>query len=218
MSDTFQLDPSPEEWLTNVRIDNLRAELGDAVSLMSQAGVLQKVLSYWIRRELGETEDDPSASISWARSQWEHRLDNLFLQRKDSLDEVSCRILRVKNQGLALELYHRLKAKESTFDQLSMQFGIGPEKFNGGLYKQQPLVNLPGNLGRFLRKLKPGDIAKPIKIGKIFVVVQLNTYIPAEHGETTARKLLDLELEHWLNGMTTHLESLLSSSTKQELL
>ena len=80
MSDTFQLDPSPEEWLTNVRIDNLRAELGDAVSLMSQAGVLQKVLSYWIRRELGETEDNPTASISWARIQWGHRVDNLFLQ------------------------------------------------------------------------------------------------------------------------------------------
>ena len=161
MSNTFQMDPAPEEWLTTARIDNLRSELSEAVSLMTQAGVLQKVLNCWIRRELGETEENPSASISWARSQWEHRLDNLFLQRKDCLDEASCRMLRVNNQGLALELYHRLQAQEATFSELSMRYGVGPEKFHGGLFKQQRLVNLPGSLGQFLRKLEVREMDAP---------------------------------------------------------
>ena len=209
MSDTFQMDPSPEEWLTTARIDNLRAELGDAVSLMSQAGVLQTVLIYWIRRELGETEENPSASISWARSQWEHRLSNLFLQRKDCLDEASCRILRVNNQGLALELYHRLQGNEATFEELSMQYGVGPEKFHGGLWKLQPLVSLPGNLGQFLRKLKPGELTKPLRIVDQFVIVQLINFVPAVYGEASKLKLLELELKVWLERMCTHLESLL---------
>ena len=213
MSDTFQMDPAPEEWLTNVRIDNLRSELGDAVSLMSQAGVLQKVLSYWIRRELGETEDDPSASISWARSQWGHRLDGLFLQRKDWLDQASCRLLRVNQQGLALELYHRLLNEEATFVQLSQQFGVGPERFHGGLYKLQTLNRFSGGLGQLLRKLEPGELTKPIRMGKQFGIIQLTDFVPAIHGEASSLKLLELELQRWVDGMNSYLESLVLSKT-----
>ena len=127
-------------------------------------------------------------------------------------------MLRVNDQGLALELYHRLKARESTFAELSMQFGVGSEKFHGGLFKQQALENLPGTLGQFLRKIEPGEPTKPLKLGKQFVIVQLESYVPAEYGEATSSKLLDLELQQWLDGMTTHLEALLNSSSKQELL
>ncbi len=218
MSDTFQMYPAPEEWLTTARIDNLRSELGDAVSLMSQAGVLQTVLSYWIRRELGETADDTSVVISWARSQWGHRLDNLFLQHKDCLDEASCRMLRVNDHGLALELYYRLKAQEVTFAELSMQFGVGSERFHGGLFKQQSLSSLPGNLGQFLRKLRPGEITKPLKIGGQFMIVKLENFTPAVLGESIETKLLNIELQRWLDGMTTHLEALLRSLLKQESL
>ena len=218
MSDTFQLDPSPEEWLSSARIDKLRAELGDAVPLVISAGVLSTVLRCWIRRELGETECNSSASISWARNQWGHRIDNLFLQHKDYLDEASCRLLRVKDQGLALELYHRLQAKESTFDELSLQFGVGSEKFHGGLFRQQTLVSLPGGIGQFLRKLEPGELTKPLKFGKMYAIIQLSSFVPAVYNETTALKLLDLELQKWLDGMTSHLEVLLSSLPKQVLL
>ena len=87
---------------------------------MSQAGVLQKVLSYWIRRELGETEDDPSASISWARSQWGHRLDGLFLQRKDWLIKqvVDC----CESINRPCQSHHRFN-EEATFEELSQRFG-----------------------------------------------------------------------------------------------
>ena len=213
MNDMFPLDPSPDEWLSTERIDSLEVELGASVPLLDQAGVLKAVLQCWIRRELGETDDNPTALISWARSQWEHRLDSLFLQRKDCLDEASCRILRVKKQGLALELYHRLQAQESTFDELSMRFGAVPEKFHGGLYKQQSLGNLPGNLGHFLRKLKPGELTKPLRIGEQFFIVQLTSFVPAVYGEASKQKLLQLELQQWPDGMTVHLETLVKSQT-----
>ncbi len=213
MSDTYQLDPAPEEWLSTARIANLRSELGDAVSLISQAGVLRSVLSYWIRRELGETEDNQSASISWARSQWGHRLNGLFLQRKDWLDQASCRLLRVTQQGLALELYHRLLNEEATFVQLSQQFGVGPERFHGGLYKLQTLNNLPGGLGQLLRKLEPGELTKPMRMGEQFGIIQLTDFVPAMHGEASSLKLLELELQRWVDGMSSYLESLVKSKT-----
>ena len=213
MSDTSQMDPAPEEWLSTARIDNLRYELGGAVPLMIQAGVLRSVLNCWIRRELGEMKDNSSASILWARNQWEHRLDGLFLQRKDWLDQASCRLLRVNQQGLALELYHRLLNEEETFDQLSQKFGVGPERFHGGLYKLQPLINFPGGLGHLLRKLKPGELTKPMRIGEQFVIVQLSDFVPALLGEDSTLKILDLELKLWVDGMSSHLETLVSSTS-----
>jgi hypothetical protein len=211
MSETFHLDPAPEEWLSSARIDKLRSEMGDAVSLMGHAGVLPAVLRYWIRREVGEKEGNPSASIAWARSQWEHRLDSLFLQRKDWLDQASCQLLRVNQQGLALELYHRLLNKESTFEEVSQQFGVGPERFHGGLYKVQPLKKLPGGLGQLLRKLEPGELSKPLKLGEKFGIVKLCSYVPALYDEASSLKILELELQHWVDGMASHLETLVCS-------
>ncbi len=212
MSNNFVLDPAPEEWLSSARIDKLRSELGDAVSLMSSAGVLPAVFSFWIRRELGETEDNPTGSIAWARCQWGHRLDSLFLQRKDYLDQASCRLLRVNQQGLALELYHRLLNEEATFEELSQRFGNGPERFHGGLYKLQTLTNFPGGLGQVLRKLEPGELTKPMRMGKNFGIIQLTDFVPAIYGEASSLKLLELELQRWVDGMSSHLESLVNWS------
>ena len=213
MNDAPILDPSPEEWLTTDHVDSLRSELGHAVSLMKRAGVLSDVLRCWILRELGETKDDTSEPIAWARNQWGHRLDSLFLQRKDILDEASCRLVRVKQQGLALELYHRLLAQEATFEQVSQQFGLGPERFHGGIFKQQALASYPGNLGQLLRRLESGEISKPLRIGEQFGIIQLKSFVPAVHGEASSLKILQIELKQWVDGMTSHLESLLSSST-----
>ena len=210
MSNIFHLDPPPEEWLSSARIDSLRSELGGAVPLMRDAGVLPDVLRHWIRRELGEKEDNQSVILDWASSQWGHRLDSLFLQRKDWLDEVSCRLLRVSQQGLALELYHRLLNEEATFEEVSFKFGLGSERFNGGLYKQQPLINLPKGLGKLLRKLEPGELTKPLRMGDHFAIVQLNDFIPAVHGKSSSLKILELELQQWVNGMTSHLECLVN--------
>ena len=212
MSDTFQIYPAPEEWLTTALIDNLHSELGDALSLMSQAGVLRSVLSCWIRRELGETVDNPTGSIDWARSQWGHRLNGLFLQRKDWLDQASCRLLRVKQQGLALEIYHRLLNEEATFEEMSQQFGVGPERYHGGLYKLQPLINLPGGLVKLLRNLESGELTKPMRMAEQFGIVQLSDFVPAIHGEASSLKILELELQLWVDGMTSHLETLVNSS------
>ena len=90
MSDNFQLDPAPEEWLSSARIDKLRSDLGDAIHIMSNAGVLPG-LELLIRQNLARRKN-PSAAISWAHIQWGYRLDSLFLQRKDWLDEavVNC--------------------------------------------------------------------------------------------------------------------------------
>lgn len=210
MSDSIALDPAPEEWLSEERLQKLQLELGTSVDLLEHSGVLKQVLKTWIRRELSDPSSD-EAQLAWARNQWGHRFETLYLERKDTLDQASCRMLRVTDAFLALELYHRLKAGEATFEQLSMQFAEGGERFHGGLYKLQPLDQLPGGLGKILRKLHPGELTNPLTFGKWSVLVQLEELVPATRGEETEQRLMEAELDDWLNGMAAVLEARLGS-------
>lgn len=206
------LDPAPEEWLTEERLKSLKSEINTCLPLLRRADVLKQVLSCWVRMELGDVEANSTASLSWAKEQWGHRIDSLFLQSKDELDQASCRLLRVNQQGLALELYHRLLAEEASFEELSRQFGVGKERFNGGLLKRQSLSRFPEDLGRLLRTLQPGQLSKPLRMGKNFGVVQLEEYLPAVLGDESADLLLKEELRKWTEAVAQYLVSLVSLS------
>ena len=213
MSELIVLDPAPEEWLLDERKNRLLSELGASASLLLEADVLDTVLNHWIRRELAGGAVDSEACLDWARKQWGHRLESLFLQHKQDLDQASCRLLRVANSALALEIHHRLLAEEASFEQLSIQFATGSERFHGGFFKLQPLSKFPVGLVKILRNLKPGDISKPLGLGKEFCVVQLNDFVPAVHGEATDHQLLSNQLQQWVHGMSVHLKAQLSSAT-----
>lgn len=212
MSELIVLDPSPEEWFSDERKYRLMSELGASVPLLQEVDVLESVLNYWIRRELSGGSSDSEACLEWARTQWGHRLESLFLQHKQNLDQASCRLLRVANSALALEIHHRLLAEEASFEQLSIQFAIGSERFHGGLFNLRPLSQYPDGLGKILRNLKSGEISKPLRLGKGFCVVQLNEFVPAVHGEATDQQLLSNQLQLWVRGMSAHVKAQLSST------
>ena len=134
----------------------------------------------------------------WAEAQWGHRLETLFLQRKSLLDRASCRLLRVRDKGLALELFHRIKAGEETFAVTARRFGIGPEKAADGLIRLQPLASMPYGLGKILPKLKPGELMPPSRLGKFLALVQLEQFKPARFDDSSRQRLLASELDHWL--------------------
>ena len=211
MSELIVLDPAPDEWLSDERKNRLVAELGASAPLLREVDVLDRVLHHWVRRELAGGAVDSEACLDWARTQWGHRLESLFLQHKQDLDQVSCRLLRVGNSALALEIHHRLLAKEASFEELSIQFAIGSERFRGGLFQLKPLSKFPAGLVKILRNLKPGEISKPLRLGKEFCVVQLNEFVPAVQGEETDQQLLSNQLQLWVQGMSSHVKAQLSS-------
>lgn len=212
MSDHLVLDPAPEEWMTDDRKSRLIEDFASSIQLLEDAEVLDEVLSYWIRREICSSDSSQSSCLEWARAQWGHRLQSLFLQHKNNLDQASYRFIRVPQQGLALEIYHRLLAKEESFEELSIKFGTGSERFHGGLVTLQPLGKLPSSFAKFIRKLKPGNISKPLALGQEFAVVQLQELIPAVQGEIVDQQLLSQELQQWVDGMQAHLKGQLRSS------
>ena len=141
----------------------------------------------------------------WSRRQWEHRLETLYLNQKHNLDQVSCSILRVKNQYLAFELFQRLQCKEMSFEQLSWKYGEGKERSQGGLFIRQRLSAMPDGLREILRKSRPGKVLKPRKMGDWFVLISLEEFSPAQFDAATQDYLLRLELKKWLHAVTNHL-------------
>ena len=149
---------------------------------------------------------------SWAEAQWSHRLETLFLLRKDQLDKASCRLLRVSDKGLALELYHRIKAREDSFAVLAQRHGEGQESTVGGLIPLQALASMPLGLAKVLCRLEPGELLKPTRLGKQFALVQLDLWQPARFDAATRSALLSVELDLWLKSVgalaLAHLNSL----------
>ena len=135
---------------------------------------------------------------SWAEARWGHRVEALFLEHKDQLDQASCRLLRVSDKGLALELYHRIKAGEDTFASLAFRYTEGPERQQGGLIPLQRLAAMPLGLGEVLPRLEPGELLPPTRLGEQVAVVQLESYHPATLDATTRKRLLSDELSRWL--------------------
>ena len=146
----------------------------------------------------------------WSREQWGHRLDSLFLKSKSQLDRASCRLIRVRDKHLANELYHRIKAGETSFEAVARDFGEGAERHQGGLIPMQPLRLLPFGLAPVLEHLEPGQFNQPMRLGNGFCLVELIDFQDSQLDEATAEELLAIQLKLWINSVVDVLEADLS--------
>ena len=194
MMNTEFLDPSPDEWINDDNFSKFSEKFSLFHSLLEQANVLEVVVKQWITNQL-IAESNNSSTIEWARNNWSYRLDSLYLERKEYLDRVSCRLIRVTHSGLALELYHRLMSKESSFEEIAMEFSESKEKFKGGLLGSQPLANFPKHLQDILKTMEPLQISKPVRLDKKFLILQLVSFEPCVRSVETENQLLGMELE-----------------------
>ena len=92
--DSFVLDPSPQEWFTEARQKKIELELLSSFQLLTDSGCVDDVILYWIRRELSYESPSDKDLNQWSRKQWGHRIDQLFLEYKNDLDKVSCKLIR----------------------------------------------------------------------------------------------------------------------------
>lgn len=139
------------------------------------------------------------AVAHWSRQQWGHRIQSLYLQRKSGLDRASCRLLRLDNKYFAIELYHRIKAGETTFERAARDFGQGPEALHGGLLPLQPLDSMPLGLAPLLERLETGRLTMPLRLGNGFCLVQLENWQPAQLNLETEEFLLAEQLRMWVD-------------------
>lgn len=213
------------DWCNKERLLSLDNSFAQSSSLLSWSGLLSKVLHAWVKNELlheliegealhealSDTKLADKALQAWGFEVWGHRLESIYLAQKSNLDRITLSMIRVKDQHLAFEIYHRLKANESTFDELSWTYGEGTEKRQGGRYINQRISSIPTALHPLVRKVKSGEVLKPHRLADWYVVLTLEELIPAQFDSDTQALLIKGERNLWMNNVVEYLAGHLES-------
>jgi len=169
----------------------------------------------WSAEDLDLNLWRPEALIRFAHQRFGPGLEERFLQSQGSHDEVIYSLLRVRNQGLAMELWIRLEEGEVTFSEAAQQFSEGPESHRKGIMGPMQIGLLqPIELAQWLRSMRPGEISPPRHLGEWHVIVRLEKLTPARFDAAMREKLLQEELDRLLN---SRVQQLLAGEPLEEL-
>lgn len=126
---------------------------------------------------------------------WGDRIQTYFLQRKPQLDRVIYSLLRVKEPGVAQELYFRLCDDGVAFSELAKQYSGGQEAQTGGLVGPVELSVPHPMLAKMLRVSRQGQLWEPTKIGDWYIIVRFEKQIPAQLNEPMRQRLLNEQFQ-----------------------
>jgi len=142
-------------------------------------------------------------SMLWARGHWSSKVESAYLDLKPSLDKIQCKLLRVANKNLAIEVYHQIKNKEISFVDASLRYGIGSERKNSGYLPLQPISGLPYGLEALVSRMGEGDLSMPMRLGQNFAIVELEKKELCSLNTATENLILQTILESWIQEVFT---------------
>lgn len=134
------------------------------------------------------------------------KIESYFLTRKASLDQVVCSMIRVKEPGIAQELYFRIQAREQSFHELARQYSQGGEANTWGLIGPVALGSIHPTVANLLTSSQPGQLRLPIQVEQWFMIVRLEKLFPAQLDELTRRRLINELFEQWLEQQMRQLQ------------
>ena len=153
----------------------------------------------WSQQDLDLHLARPEALKRFAEQRFGPGVEETFLAAHGGHDQVIYSVLRVRDFGLAQELWIRLEEVESTFAELASIYGEGPEAARKGLMGPLPLGSIvPQELGKLLRILQPGEVHPPTRLGEWLVLLRLEQLSPARLDVKMRSFLLDQQLDHLL--------------------
>jgi parvulin-like peptidyl-prolyl isomerase len=141
------------------------------------------------REELEEQLLQPLRLSRLISSQHQPKAEARFLARKQQLDRVVYSLLRLQDPGLARELYLQIQEAEADFAQLAARYAEGPERTTRGIVGPVPLMQAHPVLADRLRCATPGVLMQPFQIEQWWLVVRLESYVPASLDEATAQQM-----------------------------
>jgi antirestriction protein len=129
---------------------------------------------------------------------WQRKLPSYFLDRKTWLDKVVYSIIRVKDAGIAHELYFRIQEGEQSFTELAQAYAENPEAEVSGVVGPIELGKLDRSLATRLYTSQPGQLLPVLSVGESSAIVRLEQLIPAQLDELMCQKLLNELFKTWL--------------------
>ena len=156
----------------------------------------------------------------YCKDHFSHKVESIFLERKNDLDIVVYSLIRTQNKTLANELYFRILGKEDEFGNLAAKYSEGPEKNSRGVIgpintsKSHPLLT------ELLRTSPVGIVQPPVSVGNSYLVVRVELYEPAQLDNLMREKMRQELFEQWIEKETSkirnHFLNIKLSKNKEE--
>jgi parvulin-like peptidyl-prolyl isomerase len=134
----------------------------------------------------------------WRQALFEPQALEHFDRRKPALDRVVYSLLRVKDGGLARELWFRIKEGEATFADLAPRYASGNEVYTAGIIGPVALGAMHPSLAAVLRGARPGELLKPFAIAEWFLVARLEHFLPSVLDEATRSQMVEELCQQWV--------------------
>ena len=132
------------------------------------------------------------------QQRFDRKVENYFMQQKPHLDRVVYSLIRVKDEGLANEIYYRIEEGEATFGEMAQEHSEGPEAQTQGILGPAPVSKPHPFISRMLEVSKPGQLWPPRAIAEWFIIVRLEQFMPAQLDDRMRQQMVNEMFEAWL--------------------
>jgi len=139
---------------------------------------------------------------NWKKAVFEPQAREHFDRRKPSLDRVVYVLLRVKEAGLARELWFRLKEGEATFAELAPKYASGTEIYTDAIIGPVAYGAMHPALAAVLQAAREGELLRPFAIAEWFLVAKVKYKLPAEFDVNMKAQMVEELYNNWLEERT----------------
>jgi parvulin-like peptidyl-prolyl isomerase len=194
-----------EEVLADVSLDSEELKVAQG-HFLRETGLdnQHQLLTYCQQRGLDEADlqhriAQPMRLWKYSQQHFAGRAESHFLARKQSLDKVVYSLLRHKDLGLIRELYFQVREGDADFADLAAEHAEGPERSTRGVVGPVPLNQGHPQLVDRLVSAQPGMLLEPFAIEDWWLLVRLESHVPATYGPEAAEAMTRELLEIWLD-------------------
>ena len=138
----------------------------------------------------------------WKKTIFEPQAEEHFDRRRQALDRIVYSLLRVKDVGLARELWFRIKAGEATFADLAPEYASGNEVYTAGIVGPVALGAMHPALAGVLKPARAGELLKPFSVAEWFLVARVEHHLPVEFDESMKSQMIEELCHQWLEERT----------------
>jgi parvulin-like peptidyl-prolyl isomerase len=122
-----------------------------------------------------------------------------FDKRKPELDRAVYSMVRVRDLGVARELWFRLKENEATFAELAARYTEGHELHTSGLLGPSAFGAMHPALAAHLRGAEERKLLKPFQVAEWFLVARVEKFLPAEFDRQMQNAMVEELCQQWLD-------------------
>lgn len=135
----------------------------------------------------------------WMEEAYRDRIEAYFLERREDMEQVVYGMIRLRQQGVAEEIYLRLLDDDADFGELAREYSLGDERFTRGLVGPMRINQPHPTIRAVLQSLSVGDLHPPFQLNNWILLLRMEHRMPAQLNDSTmlqlSQELLQLDLD-----------------------